>query len=754
MVTRLTTYENLAHEPNLFIVGDDDQSIYRFQGANVRQMLAFHERFPRAPVIALTVSYRSTQQILDAARSLISCNHERLVGAVEGLTKDLTAFEGKQGSQPRLLRPVSDTAEPWVIADIVEERMNAGVPVEEIAVLTRKNQELFQLYDVLRARGIPVLLRGKSDLLAHPLIAQILAILYCIGEPAHEARTFAALACRCFALHPADLARLQAAARERKTKLRDVLLSIEDESVVLQNRPAVIAVRNLLLELGQQCPLRTVLQTVEAVIRECGLLPVTAPGVSGVDPLDSAAVEAFFLFVKSRCLDRPAYAFREFLSDVEFYANPEYGQVRLTYELPHLTSTGVRLMTAHQSKGLEFDVVMLTNFRDGHWDDPVQRSSVSVPEDILYGWDKEQQSRDGHEDERRLAFVAATRARRELVMLCPKELTIGEKTRTISPSGFFAEMGAIPEEDIALRDPAGASLLLRPTPPVLDDAMHAYIDERLKTFALSATSLGRFLRDPVAFLQIDLLGQPEYLDESSLRRLGYGSAVHWALREWATAVQRDEIFPLEKMLQAFNWYLRERTILTAEQRASLSAMGAQALPLYYETCLSGVRPVLHAVERAYHARIMKPDDTLGEGIPIKGKIDRIDLQSATSAVASVIDYKTGAAKTERVIRGDREPGTVSRGEDGSLFRQLAFYAVLLEHADPLLQPNEFALEFLGERGEEPVRRSFHVTDAEKEDLCSLIRAVWAKILAHDFTPLEAADSPSVTSAPAKTLAAA
>ncbi len=327
-------------------------------------------------------------------------------------------------------------------------------------------------------------------------------------------------------------------------------------------------------------------------------------------------------------------------------------------------------------------------------------------------------------------------------MTCPKELTVGEKTRVISPSVFFAEMGALPEEDLALRDAAGASLLLRPKPPVLDDAMHVYLDDRLETFALSATSLARFLDNPVAFLQVDLLQQPEYLDEASLRRLAYGSAAHWALKEWATAMQRGEEFSPEQMIKAFGWYLQERTILSAHQRESLLGMGANALPLYYDQRLKGAQPVLHAVERQYVARMDNAKDTEGKGIPLKGKIDRIDLASATSASATVIDYKTGAAKTERVIRGDLEPGTVSRTKDGANFRQLVFYALLLEKSDPLLKPEAFVLEFLGERGEECVRRSFTVTEAEKEDLRGVIRQVWAKIQAHDFTPLVPESEPT------------
>ncbi len=738
LLTLLTTYVDVKNEPNLFCVGDDDQSIYRFQGANVQQMIAFTERFPKAPVITLTKSYRSTQSILDAARSLIERNEERLVGKVPGLEKVLTAASREAGTQPVLLRSPSDSAEPWFIADLVEERLKAGVVPEEIAILTRKNSELFPLFDVFRSRGIPVLMRGKSDLLSHPLVAQILAILRHLEHPHQDARLASALACECFGLHPADLARLHGAMREKKMKLDDVLLSVDqpESGLTLTDPDRIAVVRDILLSLQQQSGIRTVLETVEAVIRESGLLPHDADGkIDDIDPRDSAAVEAFFSFVKNRCLERPAYTFRDFLSDLHFYSDPVYGQVRLTYELPHLTTTGVWLMTAHQSKGLEFNTVILSNFRDGHWDDPQSRSSVSVPEDLLYGWDKEKKFRERHEDERRLAFVAITRARKELILSCPKELTVGEKTRTISPSAFFAEMGTLPEVEANLVDPAAASLLLRPKPALIDGAMRAYLTERLESFALSATSLDRFLSDPIEFLRVDLLQQPEHLDEGAIRRLGYGSAAHWALKSWATAVLRNEEFTTDQFLDAFWWYLRERTILTEGQRSDLFALGKDALPRYYEQCLKESKPVLYAIEKDYRTRILDDKDATAPGIPIKGKIDRIDVESRISAKATVIDYKTGAAKTERVIRGGLEPGTVSRTHDGANFRQLVFYALLLERADPLLKPEAFVLEFLGERGQECVRRSFTVTEGEKEDLKTLIRAVWAKITALDFSPL-------------------
>ena len=723
VIDRLTTYETLPHEPNFFVVGDDDQAIYRFQGANIAHMMSFHERFPKAPIVVLTENYRSTQKILDAAGRLISKNDERLVGKLPGLKKDLKANAKEKGDDPTLLRAASDSAEPWLIADIIEDRMKKGVPAEELCVLVQTNSELRPIYDVLRARNIPVVLHGKADLLAHPVVRQALTILKSTDGRGDDPFLHA-LACECFGCHPADIARLIAASREEKMPVHDLLLELETYELPFLDREALIAARDMLYDFRQKQESRTVLETVEHVLRQSGI----ADSAKDLDPVDLAVVEEFFRYVKERSFDSPLLTLKQFLHDLKFYDDDDFGQVRLTYQIPHLVTEGVQLLTAHQSKGLEFHTVILSSFRDGHWDQRRNPSSMSLPEDLLFGWETEQKRFEKHQDERRVAYVAMTRAKRELLFICPREFAVGERARAVSPSAFFAEAGPLAEVDGVLKTPETSSLLLLQPKRDPDAELDAYLRERLKNFSLSPTSLSRFLEDPETFKRVDLLGQPEELTESSLRSLGYGSAVHWALKEWAGAKQAKKDFSSQDFVKAFAWHLTERNILTAKQRSDLMAQGEVALPKYFAAKLEKASPVLHAVERDHRGR-------LGD-IPIKGKIDRIDRTSESSADAIVIDYKTGAPKAPSAIRGGTEVGKVSRsGREGANFRQLVFYALLLEIADPLLVPQVFTLEFIGERGEDPAAREFSVTQAEKDDLRALITQVWAKITALDFTPL-------------------
>ncbi len=731
VIDRLTTYETLPHDPNFFVVGDDDQAIYRFQGANVLHMLAFHKRFPKAPIIVLTENYRSTQPILDAAGRLIGRNDERLVGKLPGLKKDLKAYTKDRGAEPVLLRAASDSAEPWLIADLIDEAMQQGVPAQEICVLVQTNAELRPIYDVLRARRIPVVLHGKADLLAHPVVRQALTILK--STDGHGDNPFIhALACECFGCHPADIARIIAAARADKLPVHNLILELETYELPFLNRDGLIHTRDRLFDFRQKQESRTVLQTVEHVLRESGI----AAGAKDLDPVDLAATEEFFRYVKQRSFDSPLLTLKKFLSDLKFYDDEDFGQLRLTYQIPHLVTEGVQLLTAHQSKGLEFHTVILSSFRDGHWDQRKNPSSLSLPEDLLFGWETEQKRFEKHQDERRVAYVAITRAKRELFFICPREFAVGERARAVSPSAFFAEAGPLPERDGVLKSPETSSLLLLTPPSDPDAELDAYLHERIKTFALSPTSLSRFLEDPQAFKRIDLLGQPEEITESSIRSFGYGSAVHWALKEWAAAKQVHKKFSVDNFLKAFEWHLNERNILTASQRRDLLAQALQTLPKYFAARLENLSPVLHAVERDHRGRLSDPSNRAADGIPIKGKIDRIDLFSPTSADAVVIDYKTGAPKAPSVIRGGIEAGKVSRtGRDGAYFRQLVFYGLLLEISDPMIVPQVFSLEFIGERGDDPTTRQFSVTQQEKDDLRNLIRQVWARIISLDFTPL-------------------
>lgn len=716
VIEKLVTPRTADDRPNIFVVGDDDQAIYRFQGANLQNILNFRNRFPDAPIIVLTTSYRCTQEILDAAGSLISHNTERLVGTIPGLTKHLTSgAKEKSGPEPMLVRGPSDALEPWLLADVVQEELGAGTEPSEIAILTQTNGELRFIYDVLKARGIPVQMDGKVNLLAQPLVLQTVSILRGVQQPFDNPRLSAALGSACLGCHRADIGRLFLLAHEKGEPIMKHLLMLDDPASDIASQPwhdreCLAKTRDTILSLHEELPNRTLVDTLEHILHECKLLPDPSDKET-FDPLEFAALQAFFDYIKIRSYEVTNFGFDALLRDLELYANGEYG-LRLSFTLPHLTQEGVQLLTAHQSKGLEYDVVILANFRDGHWDKRRNPPSVSIPEDLLFGWETDQKHFEQHQDERRVAYVAMTRARKKLIFACCMEITTASKPREVSPSGFFAEAGTLPEERRNVKNPAQASTLLL-SPPVRPDAAYeAFLRDRLKDFKLSVTALNHFLEDPQLFLELDILQKPQAKETS----LVYGNAVHAAMRKWGMSVQDGLPLSQEQFLDEFTNYLVDREILTEIQRRSLMKQGLENLPRYYEQRLKTALPVVYRVEFPINA-------FLGN-IPLKGKIDRIDLDHPDSAKATIVDFKTGRPKTESQIRDEED-----------YFRQLVFYALLMEHGMPLYEPVGYILDFVGEGTEHPIERKFFITEDEKKELTQVIGAVWQKIQNLDFTPI-------------------
>jgi DNA helicase-2/ATP-dependent DNA helicase PcrA len=496
-------------------------------------------------------------------------------------------------------------------------------------------------------------------------------------------------------------------------RIVDVLADIEHrpEAQTFHALERLLQARDLLLDLKGKTDTLTLPELAERLMKESGLIPSDP---NATDPLDLMALTEFFDHIKSRGYEDPRFSLGELLVDLEY--RQQYG-LKLQYDVPHLVDDGIQLMTAHGSKGLEFDTVIVMNFREKHWDHRRPMPGLALPEELLFGGSLA----EGLEDERRLAYVAWTRARRELILSCPERMVRGEREQDCSPSAFAIEGGPLIEELTPLREPIRANVLTLPQTKI-DGALASFLRSKLEKFELSVTALNHFLEDPQIFLAQDLLGLPQ----AKSATLSYGTAVHEGLREWARVAKDTGVSSEEALLEGFKTAMTEREILTETERRRLVHLGEKALPRYFAARLQ-TAPIIWATEKRLTAR-------LGD-IRLKGLIDRLDLYHIDGAKVRVIDYKTGSPKSEREIREE---------ESGNLYRQLVFYKLLIERAIETLgyEPVEFSLEFIGERDVEPSSVTFEIPTADVTALESVIEKVWAKIMALDFTPLDGEILPS------------
>lgn len=714
----LLSYVNVDQAPNVFVVGDDDQAIYRFQGASIVNMLAFTKKFPNAARVTLTSNYRSTQAILDAASCVIEQNDERL-SRMEGLEKNLVAASGDRGVMPRFLRYGDTALERAGIVDLLRKRHTDGTPWHEMAVLCRRNADVAELGEILAVAGIPAVISAKQDLLTTTSVQRLVALLRAIEFP--KTNVFLATALRVLGCHPADLGTVFVAYRDagglraqegdRADSLR-LFLHRNLDSIPSSVRDAFLLLDALHLERGAM----TLTQVIESAIRHGGLLPLPTETVG--DPRGLAALQGFFDYVKSRALEQKGMTLEGLLTDIDQYMSEP--SLKLEYDVPHMTADGVQLLTAHGAKGLEFDCVIISDVRDRHWGNRRKQVGVSLPDHLLFGTHVADEKAADMEDERRLFFVAMTRARTELVLTFPEVTRSGAELKDAVPSAFVADAGDAIVEQSASGDLTPVLTLAGSTIDI-DEAFRAYLLKRLESFELSVTALTAFLEDPQDFLWNHLLLMPRAKEA----HLAYGSAIHAALEAQNRAWKDGQPFSREDLLGTFTTHLESKELFTEREMEHYRHVGTLVLERY--AAAHPVPPIVFSAERTIKAVLPDPTDPLLSGIPLTGKVDRIDLFEPESRRCRILDYKTGTPK--RTIDAVRK--------ESSLMHQLIFYKILADRSvgfgrDAVL----FTFDFLGSDNDDPATVDVEVTDDDVRMLEELIRRVWAKITALDFTPID------------------
>lgn len=719
LLETLTTYVNVDQAPNVFVVGDDDQAIYRFQGASIANMLSFTKKYPKAERIALVRNYRSTQAILDAATAVIDRNQERL-SRIEDIDKNLVAAGEGKGSKPRFLRFADTSLERAGIVDILRKAHQGGMPWKKMAVLCRTNGNVLELADLLAVAGIPAVVGAKQDLLAATPVQRLVAVLRAIDSI--DTNALLATALRVMGCHPADLGATFLAYRDAGGSRREEGEKADSLRYHLHRHkedvPAAVRDAFLLLEaLHHDKGAMTLTELVETAIRHAGLLPL--PEETVADPRGLSALQSFFDFVKDRAHENVGASLEGLLSDIDQFLVEK--TLTLQYDLPHLTSDGVELRTAHGSKGLEFDLVIVNDARDKHWGNRRKQVGVSLPDHLLFNADVEDEKTADMEDERRLFFVAMTRARTELVLTFPEVTRSGAELKNAVPSAFLADAGTSVDE---VKDAGGGLspiLTIAGSTLDIDDAFRAYLLERVKAFELSVTALTSFLEDPQDFLWNHLLLMPRAKEA----HLAYGSSVHSALEAQNLAWKDRQEFTDRDLLAAFEKHLDTKELLTHRERDHYRRIGLIVLERY--AARHPIPPIVYSAERTLKAVLPDPVDPLLPGVPLTGKVDRIDLFELDGRRCRILDYKTGTPKrTIEAVRGEQ-----------SLIHQLGFYKILADRSvgfahDAVL----FTFDFLGSDKDEPSTIDVEVTKEDVEALEELIRKVWAKILALDFTPID------------------
>lgn len=674
---------NYWDKPNVFCVGDDDQSIYRFQGANVENIDQFIKKY--APfTITLEDNYRSSQYILDASRALINTNQNRI-----NPNKHLLAHTVTEAPQPEIRSYYNATHEVVCIAQEIIALQQSGIAMSDIAVLYRKHSQADEIIKYLKSKNITVNARKKMNAFDEPFIRKIIRILTYIEaehKKAHtgEAYIYELLHYDFFNNDPIEIARISVDVYKKNFNERNTSWREELRTAHLRKSPDLFTTRQPGEQLAKTSKLLeqwikdssniTVQQLIESVITESGMLVMA---LSGTDKIwNMQLLHTFFDFVKTECSRNPRTDLTRLLNTILLMQNEgvDLPAQRISY-----AEDGVHFLTAHSSKGLEFEYVYMIGCTTKVWEKSVTNRDFKLPDTIFTIV-----SEDESEENRRLFYVAMTRAKTHLRLSYAERDANGkelEKSRFVAELETQANLPVVTlhANDEALLEFETALLQNKPAQARNDIFDNEFVDELLLKYSLSVTHLNNYLKCPTAFYFNNIVRVPAPMSAS----MTFGSAVHHALEMLFKNMNADEekqFGTAEDLYNDFRWYMRkhEDSFTEIEFKRRLE-YGQEILPKYYNRYISEWNKIT-SVERSYRNIVM-------EDVPMNGKLDKLEFDGN---VVNVVDYKTGQPDNAKKKFDRPDAGKVSLAKEagkevlfedefgGDYWRQAVFYKILMD----------------------------------------------------------------------------
>ena len=598
---------------NVTVVGDDDQAIYAFRGAAIDNILGFRERYRGARTVVLRRNYRSLGPVLDTAYRLIRFNDPDRLEVRTGITKRLRAERVAPAPAPVRLEAFATGGEEadWIAAQ-VRDRIAAGAQPRDHAVLVRANGHADPILRALNIAGIPWRFSGTSGLYARPEVRLLMAFLRSVADPASSVDVYAMAASDVYGLGGEDLSAIVSTARRRNRSVWDVLEELDRQPGILRiSADSRARVTRFVADLRAYSSLaheRPAGEVLYAFLRGTGLLGKLAATdtVAAEEALQNIA--RFFEIVQAQSAlladDRAVFVARHLRTLIEAGDDPA------TAELDP-DSDAVAVLTVHKAKGLEFPVVFLPGLVAGRFPMSGRGEPLGLPAGLGRGTPPTAETTLA--EERRLFYVAMTRARDELILSHAADYG-GARARRVSP--FVLEALDLP----AAAGVAGAGVTA--STPL----------ERLAGFEAAATP-AEATRGPIgeplslSFYQVDdyLTCPLKYKYAHVLRvplaphhAIIYGAALHKAVQMFHHRHARGHVMSEAELVEVFEAaWSNDGFVSRAHEEARLDA-GRAALRRFREAQLAPGAVIPTYVEREFSF-------TLG-GDRVRGRWDRVDVE--------------------------------------------------------------------------------------------------------------------------------
>ncbi|NIM91974.1 MAG: UvrD-helicase domain-containing protein [Candidatus Aminicenantes bacterium] len=624
-----------AQSKNLTVVGDDDQSIFRFRGASLSNILNFKEFYPRAKKIVLTRNYRSTQSILDSAYQLIKQNNPNRLEFKEEVDKTLEATVKSEGKSIHLLQFDSHSHEADKVAEIILEKIKEGYKYRDIAILVRRNADADPFLRTLNMKEIPFRFSGSRGLYSQEEVKILISFIKALTDFEDSKSLFYLAISEIYRVDPYDLAVVSNQAHKKNLPLHRVFkLIAEGKSALGISAETEVKIKKIfqdLLNFVQLASSQDAGRLLYAFLEKTGYLKSLVEAANLQAELKIKNIRLFFEKVKNfsdLTEDDSVFSFVRHLDLLQQVGdNPSTAEAELEED-------AVSVLTVHKAKGLEFPVVFLVSLIADRFPGRERREKIPIPDKILkdkipkgkdYGYEK--QENIYLQEERRLFYVGMTRAKKFLYLSWARDYGL-KRLKKVSPFVLEAlDLAKVPEDVLsstALED------IKRYAPRESQPRVLSKVEEKAY-LTLSFFQVDDYLTCPLKYKYRHILRIPVLPHHN----LVFGRVMHNAVYYYLKKKVAGDKMTEEELLREYENLWVNEGFLSREHEEMRKKAGEKALRLFFRR---------EEESKHFPQFLEKSFKWQSDSIKFIGRWDRIDLRKEG---AVLIDFKATEVKDKK-----------------------------------------------------------------------------------------------------------